>query len=123
MAIITINELKCDPGTTMVFNSGDTYIIQNFTAGDFSGTSGNLVVFQSGTPGSPAYITLPSNITVTYWNCTDCVFSGGIVDATNSTNVNGGGNSGVQWTISSGTGEVITISLKIHSGISIYVGF
>ncbi len=96
MATNYIAELTCDPGSQNQFAIANTYVIQGFTPGEWSGTSGNLVYFYSDTPGSQVTIDISAitTIYVSYASFQDINFVGGTV-YTNSTCVNLGDNSGI----------------------------
>jgi len=86
-------------------------IVLSYTAGDYSGTSGNVSTWVSQTPGTQYNVFLQSGIVPTYFSVTDCNNSGNNVNASSTTNVNGGNDVGFYF------GD-LTI---VHTGIRAYV--
>lgn len=95
MTTIHISSILCDPGASNDFNTGDTYVIDGYTPGEWDGTIGNLVKFLSGAAFATIDITAIGNITVSYMYFTNITFIGGTVNATDGTSVDGGGNAGI----------------------------
>ena len=95
-----ISELICSPGSQNQFAIADTWVIQGFTPGDFTGTLGNLVYFYSDTPGSQVTIDISAitTIYVSYASFQDINFTGGTVYA-DATCINLGDNSGIQFVV------------------------
>lgn len=93
-----ITRLQCDANTQNQFAIAYTWVIDNYTIGDWNGTAGNLVQFFSDTPGTPAIINLTTigNINVSYVSFQDISFINGTVYA-DSTCTNVSGNSGIAW--------------------------
>jgi hypothetical protein len=95
MAINHIVELICDPGSQNDFAIADTWVIDSYNSGDWTGTTGNLVIFDSDTPGSPVSVDISAIgiIYVSYFSAQDINFVGGTVyyDST-CTNVSGNTN-------------------------------
>jgi hypothetical protein len=65
MSTQTFYSYPLNPGDIWDLNGGDTYIIQNFTSGDFTGTSGNNVLIRC--VNGIAYLQLPSSINVSFF--------------------------------------------------------
>ena len=90
----TIDRLIVTAGKTITWvPNANKLTVSIYTAGDYSGTSGNVLTWTSQTPGTQYKVSLPA-ATVEYLNVTDCDNSGTTVNATSGTNVNGGNDVG-----------------------------
>ncbi|HET6465342.1 MAG TPA: hypothetical protein VFH55_07015, partial [Nitrospiria bacterium] len=76
-------------GVKVQFNAGSTYTFTNIT---FTGASGNLIQFQSSSPGTRWSLVVTGTQSVTYVNPQDSDASGGNTIVTDSTSLDGGNN-------------------------------
>jgi hypothetical protein len=61
--------------------------ISSYTAADWGGVDGSLVLWRSATSGTQYYISAPASIIVSYIDIQDCNNGGSEVDANNGTNI------------------------------------
>lgn len=85
-------------GATYTWTAGDTVTFSSVSKDDHSGSASGDVTFNSTTPGTPYYLSIPAGDTATYWNVTDLWNIGETVYAKDATNTDGGNNDGIRFT-------------------------
>ena len=110
MATRTYDRLVFTPGETFTVPAGDTVIVLNLDASDWSGTVGALVAFRSSIPGTQYTINIPADIALEYMNPQDCVITGGTITQTDSTD--GGNNVGWDFPAAQSSGGAVGVNVS-----------
>jgi hypothetical protein len=89
----TFARFLVEPGKTIVFDNTATYTVTNYVAGDWDGTAGNLVTFESNSAGNQFDLINPVGMSVNYMAIKDSKASNYIDAFLDQGNVDNGNNS------------------------------
>ncbi len=90
----TISRMILTAGKTYTFATTNVLTITNFTAGDWSGTAGNLITWQSSSSGTASTIIAPANVLVNYCAVKDINNTGTLINANRVSNYDNTNNAG-----------------------------
>lgn len=95
-AVATFSRIIFSAGKTYTWTSTDKIAVTNFTAGDWSGTSGNRMKWISSSPTNAYQINAPANVIMEYVDITDCNNVGNNINVMTDYN-KGLNNTGFTW--------------------------
>jgi hypothetical protein len=98
---LALNRFKTTPNKTYTIAAGTTLITSTYTAGDWSGTAGNLVTFVSSVPGTGYTLTPSVNITASYMSITDATNNSATltIDVSDGTSTRGMYTKDIKWPV------------------------